>query len=1081
MTSQEENYLLKHDIIGIQETFITTEKGAIPHFLKQFDHIFHPGTKTSRYGRASGGISIFIKKNRFKKINKMNITENWIFIRYKTHSNSYIIGTIYLKPNYDMEQEMTKLEDYLTHLQELYPKDKIITGGDYNARIGDLNQYEEEMLVDTNLEAKRKSQDQTINRRGRRITEIMESQGFLITNGRSLSDREGEATCITYNGKSTIDLVWINQESITDFIDLEVSSVSFVSGHLLCSVRLAENEGIDYSDEFKNNTCYIIKENEINKLNYQINLSNAKENLYFYSEDPTYLYNNLKETMKSAALNSQYMIKITHKNKRKNKTWYNSSCKWAKKNIKTHYRIWRNDKTEKNLKTFIKSKKEYSNIIKQTKNNYHKKITNQMAEIKNGTQFWSLVRKIRNRKNNSDNNEIEMEEWVKFYEDFYDQKTYNLNINKFITPIHPFLDQPITLDEIKKCLKKAKSRKSPGLDEIKNEMYKFLTPEWLHYLQNMFNVIFEKEKVPQEWGKIKMRLIHKKGNLNNPINYRNIALINCITKLFNNILTERIKEWAEKNNIISETQAGFRKNRGCMDNLFVLSSAIANNIRLKGRYLFAIFVDFEKAFDSIEHTRLYENLLENGLSGKLINIIKDIYDKSMMVVNWREEISKEIKITKGILQGDPLSPYLFSLFINDLGKYFRKRGHKGVNMDDKNEIIELMFADDLVLLSDTEIETKKLLQTLESYANQKGLKVNLSKTKILPFRKSPKCKKLNQFDYKGKKVDIVNEYTYLGVPFSISGKFNRATESFMAKATVAFNNVRSILITTKSDSWETKIKLQNAIINSTLLYAAELWALRYGSKLGQTEAKYKKSLLQLPKTTPNDYIYLETGNNSVEESIMKKTISWWNKLRDMPENRLPKVCLKRLIHLDSVTTNKEDINWYTQFKNLLKPLNIEPHEINKKNVKLIIEKYTTKQRNEVKIRLENSHYSETYKRIYPETGPAKYLLMRNSISKHRIIAQLRLANESHFIQIIYKENILRINPQEICSVCNLKVSENLKHIVTECPMYHTSRENHIKKYMQNNSLAEILKIETQEHVNDVYHFIVEVIKRRLLI
>ena len=119
-----------------------------------------------------------------------------------------------------------------------------------------------------------------------------------------------------------------------------------------------------------------------------------------------------------------------------------------------------------------------------------------------------------------------------------------------------------------------------------------------------FHDIYNSGIFPDAWCDSIISPIHKSGSVNNPENYRAISLINCLCKIFMNILTIRLTDWAESNNVIDESQAGFRKGYGTIDNIFSLQYLIQKYLcRSRGRF-YCIFIDFKRAFDSIQHVNL---------------------------------------------------------------------------------------------------------------------------------------------------------------------------------------------------------------------------------------------------------------------------------------------------------------------------------------------------------------------------------------------------------------------------------------------------------------------------------------------
>ena len=184
------------------------------------------------------------------------------------------------------------------------------------------------------------------------------------------------------------------------------------------------------------------------------------------------------------------------------------------------------------------------------------------------------------------------------------------------------LDRQITDDEIISSLKSINSNRSPGPDGICIEMLKVT----LNVLNALFNTIYDTGVFPAEWSQNIICPIHKSGSKSNPENFRGISLINSISKIFTNILTIRLQKWAENNNVIDESQAGFRKLYSTIDNIFLLQALIQKYLcRERGRF-YCIFVDFRRAFDSISHNKIWDSLQRKGISenSKFLKIFQSI-------------------------------------------------------------------------------------------------------------------------------------------------------------------------------------------------------------------------------------------------------------------------------------------------------------------------------------------------------------------------------------------------------------------------------------------------------------------------
>ena len=157
----------------------------------------------------------------------------------------------------------------------------------------------------------------------------------------------------------------------------------------------------------------------------------------------------------------------------------------------------------------------------------------------------------------------------------------------------------------------------------------------MHILLNLFNIVFQSDAIPSDWGIGLIKPIYKnKGNINDPINYRGITLLSCIDQLFTSILNARLSLFVISNGTLSDTQAGFRKGYSTIDHIYTLKCIVDSFLCQGRRRMFlCAFVDYSKAFDLVNRLRLWTKLLQFGITGKLFRVAQNIYKsiKSLMV------------------------------------------------------------------------------------------------------------------------------------------------------------------------------------------------------------------------------------------------------------------------------------------------------------------------------------------------------------------------------------------------------------------------------------------------------------------
>ena len=170
-----------------------------------------------------------------------------------------------------------------------------------------------------------------------------------------------------------------------------------------------------------------------------------------------------------------------------------------------------------------------------------------------------------------------------------------------------------------------------------------------------------------EWCKGVISLIHKDGPMDDPNNYRGICIMNALLKVLCTLLNERLIKYCTDKKLINKSQIGFWKNCRASDHIATLKTVVNKYINdNKVKKLYACFVDFQKAFDSVWHEGMFRKLENKGINGNFLNLIKHIYQSMTCAVKIDNKCTKPFKYEKGVQQGNPLSPLLFNLFINDI-------------------------------------------------------------------------------------------------------------------------------------------------------------------------------------------------------------------------------------------------------------------------------------------------------------------------------------------------------------------------------------------------------------------------------
>ena len=585
------------------------------------------------------------------------------------------------------------------------------------------------------------------------------------------------------NGNSTIDQVWINALAINLVVDFVVLGGG-TSYHLPIKVLLntslekkEEEGGVQTSPVSKIKWDFNKAEEYANSLSMRTVIVSESSEVESISE---FLIHSIQTT--AAELGMSVRSGAPGMGCVNNKPWFDSECRRVRKVVSQRYRAWKRTKIPFYESEFGWWRKKYANIIKLRKKENTLAIQGALSNVRDPEAFWRTYKSLKQKIYRPC--PIPGAEWVNFYKKMLPPRD-ELPLT-FPERYVQSLDAAITCEELNEVLRQGKSIKAPGPDGISTEFYKALPQEWRNVLRILFNKVLATSEIPASWGKFEIIMFYKKGETGDPLNYRGIALANTAAKIFTTLIAKRLNLWGEQNRILPEAQAGFRAKRSRDDNIFTLRARIGLELAKPKGKLFAAFVDFRRAFDSVVHGTLWLKLWDMGVSSRIIAVLQSYYRAASFRVRTGRGIrSEEIESTQGVLQGDPASPILFSLLLADIDRFFVAEGHQKIN--EKIEL--LLFADDLIMMADDVIELQRKLDILEKYCDKNKLEVNTAKTQVMVFQKAGPMKKLRTLRYNGTPLRVVSNYTYLGVPFVRSGLYNVATRHFSTKAKVALGTI----------------------------------------------------------------------------------------------------------------------------------------------------------------------------------------------------------------------------------------------------------------------------------------------------
>ena len=225
---------------------------------------------------------------------------------------------------------------------------------------------------------------------------------------------------------------------------------------------------------------------------------------------------------------------------------------------------------------------------------------------------------------------------------------------------------PFTLKSIRNLIKSKSNNSSPGPDGITYGLLKKL-PCTHHVLATLYSKLLKSPNPPSTWGNSKITLIFKKGETDDPRNFRMIALSSVLGKTFHLLLSQRISSYLTSNGYIDKsTQKAFiSKINGVIEHCQCLHE-ILDHAKFNKRTVHCTFFDLEDAFGSVNHDLISFSLRRFKIPVEIQDYIKNLYSTLNGTVVTKEWSSKKFDFKKGVFQGDPLSPIIFLIVFNPL-------------------------------------------------------------------------------------------------------------------------------------------------------------------------------------------------------------------------------------------------------------------------------------------------------------------------------------------------------------------------------------------------------------------------------
>lgn len=836
----EELKLFNCDIIGLSETKMKQTE----HFTwKETGHEIILGSKVE--GKNIGGVGFIISKKYRKMVKEVKIVSPRLAtlkMELRDGRNLSIIQ-VYAPTGKAGDEEIETFYNELKNvITECGSGNKVVIG-DFNATIG--KGLDKERYIGKQYNGER-------NDAGERMADFCEEHGLYVGNTYFEKNPERRWTWMSPNGRDKTEIDYILCTNKKMMLNVEVmTKVKFPSDHRLVRAKITIGEKLKHITRRSTNIKKITTAENI----YQAAITGTSwEYSNNATEDFEMFTNQINQCKKAAE------VKNNHNSRRiTNET----------KLLLAERRELQKDRT-KLVQFAVTSKLCRMKMIEDIKRYRSEKMKTTMEtgrSVKKLKVEMSQKRQVMDALKDQDGTKHTTKHCIegiikKFYTDLFASK------QQIQAPELTLEEVPeIMPSEVERAIRKMKNGKSPGLDGITVEDLKAGGWTLCKVLSQKFSSYIKTGSIPQQWKTSKTVLLYKKGDKEMIKNYRPICLLSIPYKVFTKVLMNRMERILDQEQ--PREQAGFRSGFSTLDHIHTVRQLI-EKCREFQLPLILIFIDYEKAFDSVEINAVLASLKNQGIDHGYINILKEIYSGCTTEITIFEEPIK-VPIERGVRQGDTISPKLFTAAMEDV---FRKLDWENYGIPiDGEKLNHLRFADDIVLITNNLKEAETMVKELEAESKKIGMKINMDKTQMMK----------NSYVATGESIKCNNQeiretemYTYLGQTIRMDAKLDTELGRRRAAGWTSFRNIREAMECTTDVA--KKMKLFKTTVIPTLLYGSETWTTTKADiqKLEVTKRAMERRILSisLKDHVRNEDLKAKTGLMDADDMIMRNKLRW---------------------------------------------------------------------------------------------------------------------------------------------------------------------------------------------------------------
>ena len=687
--------------------------------------------------KGEAGVGVLVAERWLEKmIEVKRVSDRIIVLRLLLGKSILNLISVYApqvgRPNLEKEEFWTTLTMIVSSVKR---DEEIFLGGDMNGHVGREVEGFEDVHGGHGYGER--------NREGEMLLEFASATGLILLNTLFQKEKEKKVTYASGDVETVIDYVLTRRSNKKSVQDVKViPGEECLTQHRLLIACLRIDGGRTKPKPIESS-----KRLRVWRLRDRIHQDKFKDQLLLREDASTQkdrgvdeMWTELKDSLLAAT--EKVCGQTTVRRQRKGTWWWNDDIAQLIKSKRNLYKIWHRSKNASDKFAYQEAKRTARRAVSEAQSKTRSTLVESLDNAEGKGQIFKLVKQMVRK-----NKDLSVNDWVKnkdgivardsdeikkIWKDYYDKL-----LNEEFSWDRETLDEcrmmpgpilNISEAEVTAALNEMKVGKASGPSGVVTEMLKAAGGIGICWMTDLFNRILADGKMPMDWKLSWMTSIYKgKGDALDCGSYRGIKLLEHAMKVFERVMEKRLRKVVN----IDDMQCGFRPGRGTTDAIFIVRQLQEKYLEKK-RELWMAFIDLEKAFDRVPREILWWSLRKLNVPEWLVAVVKLMYDGVQTAVKTSQGVGDEFEVRVGVHQGSVLSPLLFTIVLEAISKQSRD----GLPW-------EILYADDLVLMAESEEQLLSKIKIWKDSLESKGLKVNVAKTKVmkcgLGLKQSEEC------------------------------------------------------------------------------------------------------------------------------------------------------------------------------------------------------------------------------------------------------------------------------------------------------------------------------------------------------